>query len=121
MAWIYLFIASCLEVCWIYSVKFLSFQKIREIRWTAIFTDSTQIQHLFPLIGYIVFGVTNIVLFSMAMKQLPASTAFAVWTATAMIGAKIVDTLYFKESFSFLQALYIIFIVVGIIGLKKAV
>ncbi len=118
MAWVYLFIASCLEVCWIYSVKLLSIQKIRAIHWSQLFTDFSQFDPLYPLIGYIVFGVTNIVLFSIAMNHLPASTAFAVWTALALIGAKIVDTLVYKEAFSFLHLLYIVFILIGIIGLK---
>jgi quaternary ammonium compound-resistance protein SugE len=119
MAWIYLFCASCLEVCWIYSVKYLNVQRIREIQWAHLFKDSTQFTPLVPLIGYIVFGVTNIVLFSMAMKQLPASTAFAVWMAMALVGVKIADTLIYKEPFNFMHVLYIAFILIGIFGLKK--
>jgi quaternary ammonium compound-resistance protein SugE len=117
--WFYLFAASCLEVCWIYSLKYMSVQKIREIKWSDFFTDSVHFYTLFPLLGYIVFGLGNIVLFSMAMKYIPASTAFTTWMAMTLIWVKIVDTLVFKEAFSYTHLLYMAFILIGIIGLKK--
>jgi len=97
----------------------MSVQKIREIKWSDFFTDSVYFYTLFPLLGYIVFGLGNIVLFSMAMKYIPASTAFTTWMAMTLIWVKIVDTLVFKEAFSYTHLLYMAFILIGIIGLKK--
>jgi quaternary ammonium compound-resistance protein SugE len=117
--WFYLFCASCLEVGWMYSLKYMNVKKIREIAWAKLFTDVNQFYTLFPLMGYIVFGIGNIVLFSMALKYIPASTAFVTWMAMTLIGGKMVDTLYFKETFTYTHLLYMAFILIGIIGLKK--
>jgi quaternary ammonium compound-resistance protein SugE len=117
--WVYLVVAACLEVCWIYSVKFLDFKKVWQISWSQLLKDQTQMQILLPLIGYIVFGITNIMLFSVAMRKIPASTAFAVWMALALIGARIVEIAWFKDSFTWANIFFLVLILVGIIGLKS--
>lgn len=117
--WAYLVVAACLEVCWIYSVKFLDFKKVWQISWSQLLKDQTQMQILLPLIGYIVFGVTNIMLFSVAMRKIPASTAFAVWMALALIGARIVEIAWFKDSFTWANIFFLVLILIGIIGLKS--
>jgi quaternary ammonium compound-resistance protein SugE len=116
--WFYLFLASVLEVCWIYSVKFLDFKKVMNITWKDLLSDYSQCKPLIPLIGYLFFGLTNIILFSFAMRKIPASTAFAVWMALALVGAKIVEVAWFKESFSWANLFFVVLILVGIIGLK---
>lgn len=116
--WFYLFLAAILEVCWIYSVKFLDFKKVMNITWKNLFSDSSQFAPLIPLIGYLFFGLTNIILFSFAMRKIPASTAFAVWMALALVGAKIVEVAWFKESFSWANLFFVVLILVGIVGLK---
>ena len=119
--WFYLFLASCLEVCWIYSLKYLDVKRVRGIAWANFFSDATQFATLLPLLGYIAFGLGNIMLFSLAMKQIPAATAFAAWMAMALVGVKLVDTVVFKEAFSFAHLVYVALIVIGIIGLKKTI
>jgi quaternary ammonium compound-resistance protein SugE len=99
----------------------MNVKKIRQIEWSELFSDVNQFYTLFPLIGYIVFGVGNIILFSMAMKYIPASTAFTTWMALTLIWVKVVDTLYFKEPFTYTHLIYMAFILIGIIGLKKSI
>ena len=120
LAWLYLVIASVLEVCWIYSLKYLSVADIRAIPWARAGAQPALLAPLLPLVGYIVFGVTNVVIFSFAIKHIPAATAFAAWTAMALIGSKLVDTFYFKEPFVPTQLLYMALIVIGIIGLNRS-
>jgi quaternary ammonium compound-resistance protein SugE len=116
--WFYLILASCLEVCWIYSVKFLDMRKIGEISWRNLQKDYTQLISLVPLAAYLFFGLTNVILFSMAMRKIPASTAFAVWMALALVVSKIVEVTYFKETFSWATVFFILLILIGVIGLK---
>jgi quaternary ammonium compound-resistance protein SugE len=117
--WFLLALASCLEVCWIFSVKFLDVKKILKIDWKNFFLDSQGIMTLAPLIGYVFFGVTNIVLFSIAIKKIPASTAFAVWMSLALVGAKAVELIGFKHQFSWSNLFFVLLILIGIIGLKS--
>ncbi|MEM7104837.1 MAG: SMR family transporter [Bacteroidota bacterium] len=118
MHWIYLVFASIMEVCWIYSIKYLSISKIKQISWSEFFSSPEPFQTLLPLLGYIGFGIANIILFAMAMKGISASTAFGVWMGLALIGSKIIDVTYFGEPFSYKQIIFMGFILIGIIGLK---
>ena len=89
--WVYLLIAAAFESCWIYSLKFLDMKQVTAVRPLALLNDTSQWKVLFPLAGYITFGLCNIYFFSMSMKNIPASTAFAVWMALALIFSKLLD------------------------------
>jgi quaternary ammonium compound-resistance protein SugE len=119
MAWLYLFIASLFEIVWTFSLKFLDFKKIVAIQWLRFFSSKNNIIVLAPLIGYILFGIGNIIFFSMAIKQIPASTAMAIWLGVALVGVKLVDIFVFKQPYNFYQFFYFTLILIGVIGLKR--
>ncbi|MFI5148275.1 MAG: DMT family transporter [Bacteroidia bacterium] len=118
MAWIFLLIASVCEICWIYCLKYFKLKTLLSFKFSLLFTSLDNLKVLLPGLGYIIFGVGNILFFSKAMKQIPASVAFACWMAVALIGVKLVDTLVLKESVSMMNLLFIGLILIGIIGLK---
>ncbi len=118
-AWLYLLLASVMEVCWNYSLKYTSVAKIKAIDWSHFFAGSAGILTLVPAICYVAFGVGNVFFFSKALNVIPASTAFAIWMGMALVGIKIVDTLVLKEAFQWVHVFYIGCILVGIIGLKR--
>jgi quaternary ammonium compound-resistance protein SugE len=76
---------------------------------------------LLPFLGYIVFGIGNIYFFSLAMKNIPIATAFAVWTALTIVVLKISEYLFFQEKISLSEIFFIMLIVIGIVGLKMSV
>lgn len=119
-AWIYLLLASVMEVCWNYSLKYTSVAKLRELGFTRLLTEPAGWHALLPAIGYVAFGVGNVFFFSKALNQIPAATAFAIWMGMALVGIKLVDTLVLKEPFSLWHILYIGLVLVGIIGLKRS-
>ncbi|MCS7037568.1 MAG: SMR family transporter [Saprospiraceae bacterium] len=116
--WMALFIASGMEICWIYSLKWLDFKRIAAFGFPRLFIEWDGWLALMPLLGYIVFGLANIYFFSMAMKGIPPSTAFAVWMGLALVGTKIVGVAFFREDWNWTQVLFIALIVVGVAGLK---
>jgi quaternary ammonium compound-resistance protein SugE len=118
MHWVYLLIASFLEICWLYCVKFLSKERLLSIDWQHFFASKENISALAPLLGYIGFGIGNVVFFAMAMRQIPASTAFAVWMGVAMVGARICDAVFFGQPVSLGQLFFMLLVVTGIVGLK---
>jgi quaternary ammonium compound-resistance protein SugE len=119
MSWTYLFIASLFEIAWTFSLKFLDFKKFRQMEWAAFFEKKENFMILLPLLGYIIFGLANVYFFSLAIKNIPASTAMAVWLAIALLGVKIIDIAYFKEPFHWQQVVYFGMIIFGIFGLKQ--
>jgi len=117
--WTYLFLASIMEVCWTYSLKFVSVAKLRGLDWPRFFSGAEGWLTVLPAVGYLAFGIANIIFFSRAMNQIPAATAFAVWTGTALVGVKLVDTLVLREPFNPMQLVYMGLILAGIAGLRR--
>jgi multidrug transporter EmrE-like cation transporter len=118
MHWLYILIAAVFETAWTFSLKIMKFSELKTLRWDNFFKIETGLPILLPFLGYIFFGIGNIYFFSMAMKKVPAATAFAVWTAVAIILIKVADTLLYQQKISMGEIFFMILITVGIIGLK---
>ncbi|HEY4060611.1 MAG TPA: SMR family transporter [Puia sp.] len=119
MAWIYLLIASLFEIAWTFSVKFMDVKGLRALQWRALFSQGSGWAVLAPFAGYVVFGVGNIVFFSLAMKDIPASTALAVWMGVTLIGVKLAEMSFLKQPYDLYQFFYMALILIGIVGLKR--
>lgn len=117
-AWFFLFIASAFEVAWTYSLKYMRFSDLKTLRWNTFYNSQAGLPVLLPFIGYLVFGLANIYFFSMAIKHIPTPTAFAAWTAMALIMLKVVDVFIFRANWSFAELFFLTLIGTGIIGLR---
>ena len=120
MAWIYLITAALFEISWTFCLKYLEMKKIASINWAHFFNNSEGIFTLLPLIGYILFGLANVYCFSVALKSIPTATALASWMGISLIGIKLIEISILKQPVNYLQFVFIVFILVGIIGLKAA-
>jgi quaternary ammonium compound-resistance protein SugE len=116
--WAYLLIAAFFEACWIYSLKFLNMKDIMGVKIAPLMADAVAWKIFIPLAGYMVFGLSNIYFLSLAMKSIPASTAFAVWMGLALIFSKVMDVVVFNETYNLQQVFFTGIVLVGIIGLK---
>jgi quaternary ammonium compound-resistance protein SugE len=125
MAWIYLLIAAVFEIAWTFSLRLMNVKKLRALHWKGFFTQAGDFTPagnwavLAPFAGYIIFGLGNIYCISIAMKEIPASTALAVWMGTALVGVKLVEILFMKGTYDVYQFFYIGLILIGIVGLKR--
>ena len=63
-------------------------------------------------------AITSVVLLTFAVKQLPVTTAYAVWTGLGAVGVSLLGILMFDESTHPLRLVCIAAIFAGIIGLK---
>jgi len=118
LAWIYVLIAAVFEAAWTFSLKFLKFSELKTLRFTNFYRADTGLPVLLPLAGYIAFGIGNIYFFSLAMKQMPMATAYAVWTAATLVLIKISETAFLQQRISVMELFFILLIIVGIFGLK---
>ncbi len=101
MAWIYLVIAGIFEVVWAVGLKY-----------TQGFTK------LYPSL---ITGIGMIISFyflSMAIKELPMGTAYAVWTGIGALGTVLLGIILFQEPYNIMRLLFLSMIFFGIIGLK---
>jgi quaternary ammonium compound-resistance protein SugE len=118
MAWLYLFAASIFEMAWTFSLRFMNVKKLKALHWRGLFSHAGWVV-LWPLLGYLVFGLGNVYCISIAMKNISASTCLAVWMGTALVGVKLIEILFLKVPYDAWQFLYIGFILAGIVGLKR--
>ncbi|MFZ1180515.1 MAG: quaternary ammonium compound efflux SMR transporter SugE [Herbaspirillum sp.] len=101
MAWIILVLAGAFEVAWAVGLKY-----------TEGFT------RLLPSVVTVAAMVISIGLLALAVKTLPLSTAYAIWTGIGAAGAVILGIVLFHEPASLARLTCLALIIVGIIGLK---
>ncbi|WP_334184721.1 DMT family transporter [Novosphingobium sp.] len=101
MAWLVLGIAVITEIVWAVSLK-----------WAAM--QATPLASAVP----IVLSFVNMGLLALAMRGLPAGTAYAIWTGLGAVGVTILGVLLFGEKLNPVQAGFMSLIVVGVVGTK---
>lgn len=103
MSWIHLILAGLLEIGWAISMKFSEgFSK----PGFSILT--------------IILMIASFGLLALALKQLPISTAYAIWTGIGAVGTAIIGMAFLGESADWRKVLCIALIAGGIIGLKMS-
>jgi len=101
MAWIILVLAGLFEVAWAVGLKY-----------------TEGFSRFWPSVATITAMVISVGLLAMAVKSLPLSTAYAIWTGIGAVGAVILGITLFGESASAPRLACLALIIVGIIGLK---
>lgn len=101
MQWLFLSIAGIFEVCWAISLKY-----------------SQGFTRLVPSIVTIVGMIASFYFLSLALKNLPLGTAYAIWTGIGTVGTVILGIIFFKEPIDITRLICIGFIIIGIVGLK---
>ena len=119
MAWLYLFVASLLEVCWTYSLKALNMQKIRDADWLNSFSQPATLTPVLPLVAYVGFGLGNVIFLSLTMRHISTATAYAAWMALAVVGLMLVDSLMLKQPLTLQHLFFTSLIVIGVLGLRR--
>ena len=64
------------------------------------------------------FFAISFLALSIAMQQLPMSTAYAVWTGIGAVGTVLIGIFIFKEPVNFYRILFLITLIASIVGLK---
>lgn len=101
MPWLILFIAGLFEVVWAVGIKYTE-------GWT----------RLWPAVITVTAMLASFYLLSLALKNIPMGTAYAVWTGIGTIGTVLYGILFFKEPTDILRIVCILLIISGIIGLR---
>ncbi|WP_368487532.1 multidrug efflux SMR transporter [Clostridium sp. BJN0013] len=101
MEWIYLVTAGFFEVSWAIGLKY-----------------SQGFTKILPSILTIIGMIASFYFLSLSLKSLPLSTAYAIWTGIGTVGTVILGIILFKEPINAMRTICIVFIVLGIVGLK---
>jgi len=103
MAWTYLLIAGLLEIVWAYFMK-----------------QSDGFTRLWPSVATLAFMAASFGLLALAMKSLPLSSAYMVWTGIGAVGAFVVGVVVLQEHLSLLRVLAALLIISGIVLMRLA-
>lgn len=103
MAWFSLTIAGIFEVIWAHSLKSLS-QSFGSV----------------PLVICCVSISLSLAMLSLAMKSLPLSLAYPIWTGIGSVGTTLVGVVFHKESLSHMHVLGIGLVLAGILLISVA-
>jgi len=96
----------------------MKFSDLKTLKFINFYRWQGGLPVLIPFVGYVLFGIANIYLFSIAIKQIPTATAFAVWTAITLIFIKIAELLFLGQRISWIEIFFMLLIMAGIMGLK---
>ncbi|QGM45959.1 DMT family transporter [Methylocystis heyeri] len=101
MDWVILIIGSLCEVGWLVAMKY-----------------ADGFSRIWPLAAMGFFMVASIGCLALAVKTIPAGTAYAVWTGGSVAAVTIVGVYVFGEPATTWRLACIFFIFVGVTGLR---
>lgn len=97
---------------------FLSLAIILELIGTSLMKISNGLTKFFPSLGMFIAYFLCFALFSIALKKIDVSIAYAIWSGVGITIISIIGILLFKETINTFKILSIILIITGIIGLN---
>ena len=103
MAWVILFFAGLMEICWAIGLKY-----------TEGFTRPI------PTALTVAAMLVSLGLLGLAMKELPLGTAYAIWTGVGAVGTVIAGIILFGESMALFRLASVALIIAGLVGLKMS-
>jgi quaternary ammonium compound-resistance protein SugE len=101
MDWLILIVGSLCEVGWLIAMKY-----------------SEGFTRLWPMVVMVFFMIASIGCLGVAVKTIPAGTAYAVWTGGSVAAVTVVGVYVFGEPTTPWRLAWILFIVIGIVGLR---
>jgi quaternary ammonium compound-resistance protein SugE len=101
--WLSLILAAAFQVIWIVSLKMMG-----------------GLGRFVPILAYALSGLGVAVFLSLSMKTIPMATAFAVWMGLSLVGALLVDAVFFREPWNLLRIASAAMIIAGSCGLRMS-
>ncbi|MGB9696319.1 MAG: DMT family transporter [Ignavibacteria bacterium] len=101
MEWLFLILAGLLEIGWAIGLKY-----------TNGFTV------FLPSVITVVLMILSFIFLSIAVREIPLGTAYAIWTGIGTLGTVIFGIILFDEATDVVRLFFIAIILIGIIGLK---
>ena len=103
MAWVILLGAGLLEIVWAVALK-----------------QADGFSRLWPSVLGVGTAATSLLLLSVALRSLPAGTAYAVWVGVGIVGVAVVGMLAMGEEAGLARLGFLALILAGIVGLWVA-
>lgn len=107
-------VAEVIVMNWVYLLAAGFF----EVGFTTCLKLSDGFTRLWPSLGFLVASMLSFYLLTLAMKEIPLGTAYAVWTALGAVGTAVIGMVFFGDPITALRIAFLSLIVVAMVGLK---
>lgn len=101
MAWVFLLIASLMELVWATALK-----------------ESDGLTKLWPTAIGLTVALLSVVMLSLSLRTLPVGTAYAVFVGVGALGVALVGMIALGESASPIRVAFLALILIGVVGLQ---
>ncbi|HLT97240.1 MAG TPA: multidrug efflux SMR transporter [Acidimicrobiia bacterium] len=101
MAWFILVVAGLLEVV-----------------WASLLPATRGFTRLWPSVGFLAALTASMVLLSLAVRDIPVGTAYAVWVGIGAVGAALAGVLIYGDDMSARQVVALALLVTGIVAVR---
>jgi quaternary ammonium compound-resistance protein SugE len=101
MAWTYLILAGLCEIV-----------------YAAMLKLTEGFSRPLPTAIFLIAIVASFILLSLAAREIPIGTAYAVWSGVGVAGTAIVGTLLYGEPATALRMMFLVLLLGSIVGLK---
>lgn len=101
---------------WLY----LTLAIFTEVAGTTAMKLSNGFTNLYPSVFIFIFYGLSFGFLAFSLKRLEIGFAYAVWSALGTLMIFIIGICFFHESITLLKSLSLMFIIVGVMGLKEA-
>jgi quaternary ammonium compound-resistance protein SugE len=105
MAWVYLLLAAACEMCWPFGFKYSSGFTNWSKNWPII-------------LGTFAVMLASFALMSLASRDLPVGTVYAVWTGLGTTGIVLIGMFVLHEPRDVRRMICLGLIIVGVVGLR---
>ncbi|WP_018213258.1 DMT family transporter [Desulfitobacterium hafniense] len=99
---------------WVY----LALAILLEILGTTLMKMSEGLTKMLPTLGMFLVYVLCFSSFALALKKIPVSVAYAVWSGVGIVVISAIGFVVFKETVNTLKVVSIVLIVAGVVGLN---
>ena len=101
---------------WLYLFAAISF----EVAGTTMMKLSQGFAKLIPSVLLWVFYFISFSLLTLALKKIPVSVAYAIWSGIGTVIIASIGIIFFKESINSLKIVSIAVIIIGVVGLNMS-
>lgn len=91
---------------------------LAEIAWASLLKYSDGFVKLKPSVLAVIMMLLSFWMLSKALKTLPLSSAYAIWTGIGIAGTAIFGIAFLNEPKTILKLAFTLLILIGIIGLR---
>lgn len=70
-----------------------------------------------PIVCLVIFYTISFIALTLAMKMIPLTIVYAVWSGIGTALVALIGIIYFKESFSKKKIFFLLLIIMGVLGI----